>query len=67
MGAQWVGGGKCTVEKNVKWEKAGYRLFVIEYIHYRIQSEEYMYCKKSANGNGGGRGRKVSSYAGPTS
>jgi len=32
MGAQWVGGGKCTVDKNVKWEKAGYGLFVIELI-----------------------------------
>jgi hypothetical protein len=27
-----VGGGKCTVDKNVKEEKAGYGLLVMEHI-----------------------------------
>ncbi len=43
-------GGKCTVDKNVKWEKAGYGLFVIEHIKCRKQSEKNMHCKKSDTG-----------------
>ncbi len=35
------------MEKNVKEEKAGYGLFVIEHINCRKQSEKYMHCKKS--------------------
>jgi hypothetical protein len=42
MGAQWVGGSE-HVEKNVKWEKAGFGLFGKEYIKCRKQFETRLY------------------------